>query len=273
MMEIIERVADREGVDPVDLAVPLYEVIDLHSLDALTDVAGDRQHGAYRRVEFLYYGYTITVDGNGGVTIDEQPLDKKSDESSGEGATSSREGISAELERRERVLRQVADIIADADRSFDEQVVALLELVRDVVGTEYATLSYVDHDTYVFEAIDMPSEVRLEAGETAPLAELPPCEQVIAAERALVVNDLESEAPELADATLGISSYIGVPVFVDDEVYGTFCFYGVESRSEAFSDWDLTVVELIGTWVGGELERRNNERALDAYSAEQPVAD
>lgn len=62
-----------------------------------------------------------------------------------------------------------------------------------------------------------------------------------------------------------------MPVSVDDEVYGTFCLYGMETRSEAFSDWDLTVVELLSNWVSGELEQRKQERAADAYSLEQSV--
>lgn len=270
-IEIAERIADREGVDPVDLDVPLYEVIDPDALEALTNATGDRQPQTNLRVEFSYSGYAVTVDGSGKIRIDEQPMETKQGESVGVATDDSGEDISTELAHRESVLRQASEIIGDSNRLFNEQVSALLEVVRKAVGTDYATLSYVDTDTYVFEAVDMPSEVRLQAGETVPLAELPNCKKVVDAEQALVRQDVEAEAPELADPTWGISSYLGVPVFVDDEVYGTFCFYGVETRSEAFSDWDLTVVELLSNWVSGELEQRKQERAADAYSLEQPV--
>ena len=89
--------------------------------------------------------------------------------------------------------------MADTDRPFIEQVDALLEVVREAVGTDYATFSYVDNDTYVFEALDVPADVDLQAGETEPLAELPNCKHVVETEQALVLNDVEAEAPELAD--------------------------------------------------------------------------
>ena len=80
--EIVERIADREGVDPVDLDVLLYDVIDPDALDALTNGTGDRQPQATLRVEFTYYGYPVTVRENGRVIIDEQPVGANTDESS-----------------------------------------------------------------------------------------------------------------------------------------------------------------------------------------------
>ncbi|WP_247000871.1 HalOD1 output domain-containing protein [Halosolutus gelatinilyticus] len=80
--EIVEQIAEREGVDPIDLDVLLYDVIDPDALEALTNGTGDRQTQAILRVEFTYYGYAVTVDGNGKVSIDEQPTEAKTDESS-----------------------------------------------------------------------------------------------------------------------------------------------------------------------------------------------
>lgn len=81
--EIVERIADRAGVDPEDLDVLLYDVIDPDALEALTNGAGDRRPQASLRVEFTYYGYTVTVDENGRILIDEQPSEAKTDDSSG----------------------------------------------------------------------------------------------------------------------------------------------------------------------------------------------
>ena len=80
--EIVKRIADREGVDPVDLNVLLYDVIDVDALEALTNGTGDQQSQANLRVEFSYYGYAVTVGENGSVIIDEQPMEPEPDESS-----------------------------------------------------------------------------------------------------------------------------------------------------------------------------------------------
>jgi signal transduction histidine kinase len=50
-------------------------------------------------------------------------------------------------------------------------------------------------------------------------------------------------------------------VFIDDDVYGTFCFYGTQAREE-FSDWEETLVDLMSGWVSYELERRHANEEL-----------
>jgi len=167
-----------------------------------------------------------------------------------------------ERKLRERVLRDAYEISGSSDVSFDRQVDSLLELVRDALGTEFGTLSRVRDEEYVFEAVAGPADADLGAGERAPLADLPNCEHVVKSEGTLVLGDVEAEAPELADPEWGIASYLGTPVTVDGEVYGTFCFYSTEPRIEAFSDWAVTLVELLSDWVGREFERREREQKL-----------
>ena len=108
-----------------------------------------------------------------------------------------------ELQRRERALRRAYKILGDVDRSFSQQIEALLTVVRDVVGTDFATLSRVHEDagTYIFETIDAPDDVGLEEGDSVPLEELPNCGHVVETEQTLVLKDVEAEAPELADLT------------------------------------------------------------------------
>ena len=65
-MVVIEAIADREGVDPVDLDTPLYDAIDLDALDALSaDVAGT----SALEISFQYEGYDVTVTGDREVRI------------------------------------------------------------------------------------------------------------------------------------------------------------------------------------------------------------
>jgi PAS domain S-box-containing protein len=168
-----------------------------------------------------------------------------------------------ELQSRERVLRDLHDVTADATRSFDKQVGALMDIGRDVLGTTHAVLSRIEGDRYVFEAVrssDEPAAV----GDAVPLSTTN-CERAVVTERTLVLEDVALDAPDLAErpgyTEQGISCYLGAPVFVDDEVYGTLCFYDEEPRTEPFSDWQVTLVDLMAQWVSYELERqRANER-------------
>lgn len=169
------------------------------------------------------------------------------------------------LRKREEALQRAYEIIADPDMSFSDQVNALLRVVRKAVGTDFATLSQVDQasGTYVFESVEVPDPVDLEAGDSTPLSELPNCAHVVETEKTLVLKDVEAEAPELVDPTWGISCYVGAPVSVGDDVYGTFCFYGMEARSEDFTEWDVTFVELLSNWVSSELTRQHIHDQLE----------
>ena len=79
--EIVERIADREGVDPEDLDVLLYDVINVDALEALASGTNNRQPQTNLSFEFKYCGYTVTVGDNGRINIDEQPPQAETDKS------------------------------------------------------------------------------------------------------------------------------------------------------------------------------------------------
>ena len=64
---VAERIAEREGIDPVELTPPLYEVLDVEQVARLvtksnTDV----------RVEFTYLGYRVAIEDQGELVITER---------------------------------------------------------------------------------------------------------------------------------------------------------------------------------------------------------
>lgn len=65
---VIETIAEREGVEPMDLSVPLYEAIDPDALDTLIQDT-PKYRESTPRVEFTYYGYDLTVTANGLVQV------------------------------------------------------------------------------------------------------------------------------------------------------------------------------------------------------------
>jgi K+-sensing histidine kinase KdpD len=179
------------------------------------------------------------------------------------------------LEAREAVLREMYDVIADRDTSFEDRVDALLRIGQRVLGTSHATLSRVRDGDYVFEVVRSPDDVQ--PGDVVDLSATN-CERIVMTEETLVLANVAEGAPDLTDkagyAEWGVSCYLGTPVVVDGEVYGTFCFYDTEPRTEPFSDWAITLVDLMGRWVGVALERelvegrlrRQNDR-LEKFAA------
>ncbi|NEU58072.1 GAF domain-containing protein [Halorussus sp. MSC15.2] len=177
---------------------------------------------------------------------------------------SERKRLEADLRRRDEVFQRVYRIIADKSASFDEKIESLLAIGSDALDTDYGALSRVADDEYVFEFVH-PIDGDARPGDTQPLDETH-CERAIATEETLVASDIAVDAPDLTDRAgyteQGIECYVGTPVLVDGDVYGTFCFYNDDPRRDPFSDWEVTLVELMGNWVSYELERERRETEL-----------
>jgi signal transduction histidine kinase len=168
------------------------------------------------------------------------------------------------LAERERTLREAYQIVSDKERTFEEKVDALFHLGRDVLETNCAALSTIDGDDYVFELVHDPAG-EVTQGDVVPL-QATNCEQAVLDEETLVLSDVAEDAPELSERAgfteMGISRYLGTPVWVDGEVDGTFCFFDRDTQPDPFTDWEVTLVELLGKWVSYELERERRAEEL-----------
>lgn len=260
-----QEFADANGVrtHPEMLGVDYLAVVeaadDVHATRAaagLRDVlAGERSefeleypcHSSDRKRWFLMRAIPFTHDGRRYVTVAHADV--------------------TERRLQETTLRDAAEIVADPELSFGQRVDALLELGREALGLEYATLSYVHDDEYDFEAVAAPPDSDITAGMTVPL-DATNCERVVATGERLALRDIETEAPELADRAgndeFGISTYLGVPIFFEGDACGTVCFYDSTPRSEPFSDWEIAFVDLLGDWMSREIERR---RYVEQFAA------
>lgn len=70
---VVEAIAEHEGVDPLDLERPLYEVIDPDALDSLFPDDGSVASTAAGEssVTFAYEGCEVEVTGDGAVAVRE----------------------------------------------------------------------------------------------------------------------------------------------------------------------------------------------------------
>ena len=68
-IRVVEAVAEREGIDPLEASPPLHDAIDPTALDALfaPTRSGRRTDGS---VSFTYLGHEVRVDGDGRVAVD-----------------------------------------------------------------------------------------------------------------------------------------------------------------------------------------------------------
>lgn len=67
---ILSTIANEEGVDPIHLDPPLYDVIDGGLLDALLESNRDCDDEQTLRVEFTYHEYDVVVESDGTFSVD-----------------------------------------------------------------------------------------------------------------------------------------------------------------------------------------------------------
>lgn len=182
---------------------------------------------------------------------------------------------SRELRRHEDALQHLYEVISDEERTIETKINDLLAYLRTILGTDFATLSRVEDDEYIFRALDTVEGVDIAKGDSVPLA-WTNCERVIASRETLVLDDIKRQAPALANkkgnTTYGINSYLGAPITIGDDVYGTLCFYRTESSAGAFSDWQVSLVNIVSKWIGYEFETDNlsedlRQRDQERYEA------
>lgn len=66
---VIEAIAEHEGLDPLDLEQPLYEVVDPDALDSMIG-DGEAGHGLSDiTVQFSYNGCTVHASSDGSVEV------------------------------------------------------------------------------------------------------------------------------------------------------------------------------------------------------------
>ena len=64
-------------------------------------------------------------------------------------------------------------------------------------------------------------------------------------------------------AKTGLETFIGAPVYVRGQKYGTVSFSSLTPREKPFNQYDLEFIEILANWVGYSLEKRNKSNALE----------
>ncbi|MEM1056070.1 MAG: PAS domain S-box protein [Bacteroidota bacterium] len=123
---------------------------------------------------------------------------------------------------------------------------------------------------YRLKAVVSP-DPEIAAGLTIPLREAF-CDHVVETGGTVTYADAQAEAPEHpACVDRGLRAYIGTPIHVDGEWFGTVSFVSPEPRREGFTSAEHDLIEVMATAIGRQLavDRAEAEhvRAVTWYRA------
>ena len=171
------------------------------------------------------------------------------------------------LQQRQTALQRLQSATTDPESSFETKIEALLRLGADYFGLPYAILSRIEGQAYWIQQAVSPDGA-LAPGQHFDLG-VTYCTHTLAAGGP--TGFPHAGASAIADhpcyRTQGMEAYLGTPIRVEGETYGTLNFSAPEPR-EDFSDFELGLLELMGQWVSGELTRATYQQAVETSNAE-----
>ena len=163
----------------------------------------------------------------------------------------------------ESVIRHLYEISTEYDLGFPHQVQALLQVGLDRFGLEIGVVSRIIRDSFELIHLRAPADFGLRPGAMLPLGETY-ASMCLEAGAPVGVGDLSGSGrvSPAAFERWGLGAYIGVPVLVDGEMFGTLSFSSRRPRRDPFQQSDLDIMKLMASWLGSELSRKEKDDAL-----------
>lgn len=158
-------------------------------------------------------------------------------------------------------LRQFHDIVSDQSLSFDNKTQKLLTFGLNVFNLDLAIISKVEDQCYtVLYAVTPNNDLAI--GTQFDLQGTY-CTHTLKAGSALAFHNVSQS--EIADhpcfANFQLESYIGAPIKIGNEVFGTVNFSSADS-SPVFTDQAYDYIELFAQWLGAEFARSQTKDRL-----------
>lgn len=151
--------------------------------------------------------------------------------------------------------------ITSSGASFDVKVGQILTLGREAFDLDLGIVSHIVDDDYTVLHASAPADPP-DRGTRFQLARTY-CRDTLRANGPTSYFHTGAEAPtHPAYADFGLEAYLGSPLFVEGERFGTLNFSSPRARLEPFSARDLSLIQLFAQWVGNEISSERARQAL-----------
>ncbi len=169
----------------------------------------------------------------------------------------------------ERLQRQIANLkvlgqIADTpDSDLDKKLERGLTFAGEHLGLELAIISHITGEEYLIEHHAAAQDLGLHNGDAFETRNTY-CDLTLKQMDVVAIGDMGHS--EYADHpcydAFKLESYIGTPLMVRGELYGTVNFSSPSPYPRPIDDGDREFVRLLGRWVGGVIERSQTMESL-----------
>lgn len=164
----------------------------------------------------------------------------------------------------EKVIRRLYQITNDYDQGFEKQILALLQMGRERFNLDIGIFARIQDGIYTVQHCVVPDGVELTSGVTFDL-DITYCHITCKADGPVAIehtgeNDIYASHP--AYNSFGLESYIGIPIRINNKLYGTVNFSSADPYARSFLQTDIDALQLMASWIEVELIRRQQEEKL-----------
>ena len=167
-------------------------------------------------------------------------------------------------------LKQLNRLTTTRYQSFQELCTDYLQTGCKILSMPAGMISYIERNIYTVNFIKSPWDF-LNIGQTLKLEETY-CNRVVEEAKTMAYEQV-GELSQFHNCSLyetwKIQSYIGTPIWVKGEMYGTLSFLSRESRDRKFAENEAEIIELMAESLGKyiadiqtEVQRKQAENAL-----------
>ena len=155
------------------------------------------------------------------------------------------------VEKRSEALERFQEI-STSSKQFEDKIDDILDLGLDYFGLESRILSRIEGSDYIVEQVKGLNGV-IQEGDVVDLEDTF-CQTVVESEGTVYYNEEFSDEIRRHPAygMWELSVYIGMPIFVKGEIYGTLNFSS-ENIGRQIKDDERTMVRLMAEWIGKEI--------------------
>lgn len=167
------------------------------------------------------------------------------------------------LRHNESTIRELYAVTASVNLSRAERIEKLLELGCKCFDLEIGTVGQIEGERYTVISCIAPEPFGLEPGLEFDLGQTF-CRQTMLSDRPVAEHHIRHSplAEHPAYRQFQIEAYLGVPIIVRTQVFGTLSFSSRSPRANPFTGPDQDLLRLMAQWVGTEIERSNTHDEL-----------
>lgn len=180
---------------------------------------------------------------------------------------SDRKALEARARRQRDGLAALNEVAALTHLSLQEQLREALVIGSRYYGLEFAIVSRVEGDNYTVLAQVAPPDT-LSDGQEFPLADTY-CDITLKSGDVFVTENMghSSYRDHPSYENFGLETYLGAPVQVGKELYGTVNFSSPDKYERVLDEGDREFMRLLARWIGSVITLNQNREALAAREA------